>query len=337
MQKENKIPKRFIPIDVDLFNNPKYHTLSNGAKLVYSVYSSRFRISFYHYLEEDYTYYDAEKGLFIYFANEDLARILNVSTRSITNYKRELLEFGLIEVQDTKNNGHRIYVKDVEPTPIDLGKEELAMPYFVIDEEESSSKETENDSVVMENFSNVKAKKILLSNEKLKIKNITYDSGTGYIPNNNSTQPQTNSSLRDLSVESIGNRIKNQISTPVFAKIKMLAQNSYEKIKFYTDTIFKAKSQVMSRLLNNPNWLYRQEFQEATRFESNLFLTDGLEKSLLKLAEIMYKSDNEIRSEERLSYVYLRNGLANSTKKYLLDNFEFSDDERYQITQALAF
>ena len=222
MQKENKIPKRFIPIDVDLFNNPKYHTLSNGAKLVYSVYSSRFRISFYHYLEEDYTYYDAEKGLFIYFANEDLARILNVSTRSITNYKRELLEFGLIEVQDTKNNGHRIYVKDVEPTPIDLDKEELAMPYFAIDEEESSSKETENDSVVMENFSNVKAKKILLSNEKLKNKDITYDSGTGYIPNNNSTQPQTNSYLRDLSVESIGNRIKNQISTPVFAKIKML-------------------------------------------------------------------------------------------------------------------
>ena len=336
MQKENKIPKRFIPIDVDLFNNPKYHTLSNGAKLVYSVYSSRFRISFYHYLEEDYTYYDAEKGLFIYFANEDLARILNVSTRSITNYKRELLEFGLIEVQDTKNNGHRIYVKDVEPTPIDLDKEELAMPYFAIDEEEISSKETENDSVVMENFSNVKAKKILLSNEKLKIKDITYDSGTGYIPNN-STQPQTNSYLKDLSVESIGNRIKNQISTPVFAKIKMLAQNSYEKIKFYADTIFKAKSQVMSRLLNNPNWLYRQEFQEATRFESNLFLADGLEKSLLKLAEIMYKSDNEIRSEERLSYVYLRNGLANSTKKYLLDNFDFSDDERYQITQALAF
>ena len=117
----------------------------------------------------------------------------------------------------------------------------------------------------------------------------------------------------------------------------MLAQNSYEKIKFYADTIFKAKSQVMSRLLNNPNWLYRQEFQEATRFESNSFLADGLEKSLLKLAEIMYKSDTKIHSEERLSYVYLRNGLANSTKKYLLDNFEFSDDERYQITQALAF
>ena len=336
MRKENKVPQNFLFIDVDLFNNPKYHTLSNTAKLVYSLYTSRFRISFYHYLEEDYTYYDAEKGLFIYFSNEDLAKILHVSTRSITNYKRELLEFGLIEVQDTKNNGHRIYVKDVEPTPIDLDKEELAMPYFAIDEEESSSKETENDSVVMENFSNVKAKKILLSNEKLKIKDITYDSGTGYIPNN-STQPQTNSYLKDLSVESIGNRIKNQISIPVFAKIKMLAQNSYEKIKFYADTIFKAKSQVMNRLLNNPKWLYRQEFQEATRFESNIFLADGLEKSLLKLAEIMYKSDNEIRSEERLSYVYLRNGLANSTKKYLLDNFDFSDDERYQITQALAF
>ena len=63
----------------------------------------------------------------------------------------------------------------------------------------------------------------------------------------------------------------------------MLAQNSYEKIKFYADTIFKAKSQVMSRLLNNPDWLYRQEFQEATRFESNLFLADGLEKSLYSM------------------------------------------------------
>ena len=343
MQKENKIPKRFIPIDVDLFNNPKYHTLSNTAKLVYSLYTFRLRISFYHYLEEDYTYYDAEKGLFIYFSNEDLAKILNVSTRSITNYKRELLEFGLIEVQDTKNNGHRIYVKDVEVTPTDLDKEDLVMPYFATDKEEypseviSDTNTMENNSVITEKISNNKEKKILLSKKNLKTKDITYDSGTGYIPNNNSTQPQTNSYLRDLSVESIGNRIKNQISTPVFAKIKMLAQNSYEKIKFYADTIFKAKSQVMSRLLNNPNWLYRQEFQEATRFESNIFLADGLEKSLLKLAEIMYKSDNEIRSEERLSYVYLRNGLANSTKKYLLDNFEFSDDERYQITQALAF
>ena len=301
MQKENKVPQNFLFIDVDLFNNPKYHTLSNTAKLVYSLYTSRFRISFYHYLEEDYTYYDAEKGLFIYFSNEDLAKILNVSTRSITNYKRELIEFGLIEVQDTKNNGHRIYVKDVEVTPTDIDKEDY--PSEVI----SDTNTMENNSVITEKISNNKEKKILLSKRNLKTKDITYDSGTGYIPNNNSTQPQTNSYLRDLSVESIGNRIKNQISIPVFTKIKMLAQNSYEKIKFYADTIFKAKSQVMNRLLNNPNWLYRQE------------------------------SDNEIRSEERLSYVYLRNGLANSTKKYLLDNFEFSDDERYQITQALAF
>ena len=337
MQKENKIPKRFIPIDVDLFNNPKYHTLSNGAKLVYSVYSSRFRISFYHYLEEDYTYYDAEKGLFIYFANEDLARILNVSTRSITNYKRELLEFGLIEVQDTKNNGHRIYVKDVEPTPIDLDKEELAMPYFAIDEEESSSKETENNSVVMENFSNVKAKKILLSNEKLKIKNITYDSGTGYIPNNNSTQPQTNSSLRDLSVESIGNRIKNQISTPVFAKIKMLAQNSYEKIKFYADTIFKAKSQVTKKLLSNDKWLYNPASQEATRFESNDLLKRGLESALLQIAEIVYKGKEKVQNEAKFIYVYLRNFMANAVKQYLMDNYELTEDDKIELNLLLSF
>ena len=337
MQKENKIPKRFIPIDVDLFNNPKYHTLSNGAKLVYSVYSSRFRISFYHYLEEDYTYYDAEKGLFIYFANEDLARILNVSTRSITNYKRELLEFGLIEVQDTKNNGHRIYVKDVEPTPIDLDKEELAMPYFAIDEEESSSKETENNSVVMENFSNVKAKKILLSNEKLKIKNITYDSGTGYIPNNNSTQPQTNSSLRDLSVESIGNRIKNQISTPVFAKIKMLAQNSYEKIKFYADTIFKAKSQVTKKLLSNDKWLYNPASQEATRFESNDLLKRGLESALLQIAEIIYKGKEKVQNEAKFIYVYLRNFMANAVKQYLIDNYELTEDDEIELNVLLSF
>ena len=165
MRKENKVPQNFLFIDVDLFNNPKYHTLSNTAKLVYSLYTSRFRISFYHYLEEDYTYYDAEKGLFIYFSNEDLAKILHVSTRSITNYKRELLEFGLIEVQDTKNNGHRIYVKDVEVTPTDLDKEDLVMPYFATDKEEypseviSDTNTMENNSVITEKISNNKEKK----------------------------------------------------------------------------------------------------------------------------------------------------------------------------------
>lgn len=343
MRKENKVPQNFLFIDVDLFNNPKYHTLSNTAKLVYSLYTSRFRISFYHYLEEDYTYYDAEKGLFIYFSNEDLAKILNVSTRSITNYKRELLEFGLIEVQDTKNNGHRIYVKDVEVTPTDLDKEDLVMPYFATDKEEypseviSDTNTMENNSVITEKISNNKEKKILLSKRNLKTKDITYDSGTGYIPNNNSTQPQTNSYLRDLSVESIGNRIKNQISTPVFAKIKMLAQNSYEKIKFYADTIFKAKSQVTKKLLSNTRWLYNPASQEATRFESNDLLKRGLESALLQIAEIVYKGKEKIQNKAKFIYVYLRNFMANAVKQYLIDNYELTEDDEIELNLLLSF
>lgn len=343
MQKENKVPQNFLFIDVDLFNNPKYHTLSNTAKLVYSLYTSRFRISFYHYLEEDYTYYDAEKGLFIYFSNEDLAKILNVSTRSITNYKRELIEFGLIEVQDTKNNGHRIYVKDVEVTPTDIDKEDLVMPYFATDKEDypseviSDTNTMENNSVITEKISNNKEKKILLSKRNLKTKDITYDSGTGYIPNNNSTQPQTNSYLRDLSVESIGNRIKNQISTPVFAKIKMLAQNSYEKIKFYADTIFKAKSQVTKKLLSDARWLYNPASQEATRFESNDLLKRGLESALLQIAEIVYKGKEKIQNKAKFIYVYLRNFMANAVKQYLIDNYELTEDDEIELNLLLSF
>ena len=68
MQKENKIPKRFIPIDVDLFNNPKYHTLSNGASAVWGLWGVVFGIPIYAILKiivsRVYNYYRRESKLF---------------------------------------------------------------------------------------------------------------------------------------------------------------------------------------------------------------------------------------------------------------------------------
>lgn len=324
--------RAFLPINTDLFNNPKYQELSCDAMVLYSLYSQRKEVSAFHSQTGDDTFTDSE-GIFIYFSNDEASKILRMSVRKISTLRSQLIDCGLISVVRHGLKNFKIYVNTPETTPAET---DLVLPWANFDFEKpiksvpANSASTKSQKLPI-NQSNNNQTKLLLSRES-----------NESVPQNQSNTPVTpkkseKDGLNDLSLDSIITRLKDTFSLPVVSRLKVLANNSYTKLKWFSDTIFKAKSQVMNRLLNNPNWLYRQEFQEATRFESNLFLADGVEKSLLKLAEIMYKSDNEIRSEERLSYVYLRNGLANSTKKYLLDNFEFSDDERYQITQALAF
>lgn len=324
--------RAFLPINTDLFNNPKYQELSCDAMVLYSLYSQRKEVSAFHSQTGNDTFTDSE-GIFIYFSNDEASKILRMSVRKISTLRSQLIDCGLISVVRHGLKNFKIYVNTPETTPAET---DLVLPWANFDFEKpiksvpANSASTKSQKLPI-NQSNNNQTKLLLSRES-----------NESVPQNQSNTPVTpkkseKDGLNDLSLDSIITRLKDTFSLPVVSRLKVLANNSYTKLKWFSDTIFKAKSQVMSRLLNNPNWLYRQEFQEATRFESNIFLADGLEKSLLKLAEIMYKSDNEIRSEERLSYVYLRNGLANSTKKYLLDNFEFSDDERYQITQALAF
>ena len=116
-----------------------------------------------------------------------------------------------------------------------------------------------------------------------------------------------------------------------------MAQGQYEKAKWLVDTIFKAKSQIESRLLSSDKWLYSQEGNEAIRFETNNFLVRGVESALLQITEIIYRQHKEIKNIKGFIYVYLRKFMSFAVKKYLIQNFELSEDTILELDKLVSF
>ena len=143
--------------------------------------------------------------------------------------------------------------------------------------------------------------------------------------------------MNELSLDSITTRLKKTLSLPVVSRLKVLANNSYAKLKWFSDTIFKAKSQVTKKLLSDAKWLYNPASQESTHFESNELLKRGLESALLQIAEIVYKGKEKVQNEAKFIYVYLRNFMANAVKQYLIDNYELTEDDEIDLNLLLRF
>lgn len=368
--------------NMDLFNNPKYHKLSLQAITLYSFYHQRQQVSiFYRDILEDDTFVDENGRPFIYFANDLAAKILKSTKRSVTTYKKELIDCGLIESVKLRSGSCKIYVNEVEETS--PKQEELVVPWANFSYRKNSKKSevmtsSENEEVVEEVNETFEENPEVVegitaafnssTNGSTEIKNTPGESNEfaqgkifptnhnkyNYIKTNNISSDTGNTDfnsdvtkksvksvgqneLEKMSIEAIENKLKPVFSASVVGKIKTLAQNSYAKIKFYSDTIFKAKSQVVNNLLEETKFLYSDEITEATRFEKNTWLISGLESTLLKIAEVMFKSDEQIHSVERFVYVYLRNSIANSIKKYLFENFEFSKSDYLAINQRLSY
>ena len=70
--------RAFLPINTDLFNNPKYQELSCDAMVLYSLYSQRKEVSAFHSQTGNDTFTDSE-GIFIYFSNDE-ASILTLKS-----------------------------------------------------------------------------------------------------------------------------------------------------------------------------------------------------------------------------------------------------------------
>ena len=105
-------------------------------------------------------------------------------------------------------------------------------------------------------------------------------------------------------MDSIVTRLKDTFSLPVVSRLKVLANNSYTKLKWFSDTSFKAQMLVTKKLLSKDKWLYNPARQEATLFESNDLLKRGLESALLQIAEIVYKGKEKVQNEAKFIYVY---------------------------------
>ena len=256
--------RAFLPINTDLFNNPKYQELSCDAMVLYSLYSQRKEVSTFHSQTGNDTFTDSE-GIFIYFSNDEAAKILRMSVRKISTLRSQLIDCGLISVIRHGLKNFKIYVNTPETTPAET---DLVLPWANFDFEKpiksipADSASTKSQKLPI-NQSNNNQTKLLLSRES--------NESVSQNQSNTLVTPKKSEKdvLNELSLDSIVTRLKDTFSLPVVSRLKVLANNSYTKLKWFSDTIFKAKSQVTKKLLSNDKWLYNPASQEATLFESN--------------------------------------------------------------------
>lgn len=107
----------------DLFENPKYTNLDAGAMLLYSFYDDRFAASLANQQKGDSSFVD-NNGVFCIYSNEEAAARLHVSINTITRYKKQLVEHGLLIIKKTLSGSDKLYVLSVTPTP-----DEVELPF----------------------------------------------------------------------------------------------------------------------------------------------------------------------------------------------------------------
>ncbi|QZT28071.1 conserved phage C-terminal domain-containing protein [Streptococcus dysgalactiae] len=99
-----KFPKPFI-------YDEKYKTLSNNAKVMYTLLFGRLELSIKN------GWHDKEGNVFQYYTNEQLMVDLNSSEKTIIKFKKELKDVGLLEeVRQGNNLPNRIYISAVDGT-----------------------------------------------------------------------------------------------------------------------------------------------------------------------------------------------------------------------------
>lgn len=319
----------FTPLYEELFYNTRYKGLSAEAKLLYSFYHKRHKLSAHSYSMGNTMYAD-KNGIFIVFSNKEATELLGYSNRKITMLKNELINFGLIKTKRCGLYHLKIYVQPIQTdddnSNNDDGKDNLNL-------ENAKSK----------NNSNVKAKIDIDNKHNMRTSKIynkyiyTRDTKETKQREVETNKNENLSKFEKQALESLKNKISPILSFNAFGRISVLAQGQYEKAKWIVDTIFKAKSQIENRLLSSDRWLYSQEGNDAIRFETNNFLARGVESALLQITEIIYHQGKDIKNIKGFIYVYLRKFMSSAVKKYLIQNFELSEDTIVELNELVNF
>ena len=117
--------KAFLGINLDLINNPKYEKLDTRALILYSLYADRSEASLHNAQNGDMSFCDAS-GVFVYYSNELAAKIIRVSEKTVSKFRKQLVDLGLISIKRNGLKGYKIYVNAVQETPNNI---DLVMPW----------------------------------------------------------------------------------------------------------------------------------------------------------------------------------------------------------------
>ena len=336
--------KAFLPIDLDLLNNPKYEKLSLLAVNIYSVYADRSKCSAHHAQNGNSSFIDS-KGVFIYYSNDEIREIFHVSERTVTNARKELSAAGLIEVVRNGMTGYKIYVKSVEETPKDVAwkfKPYIKKSFEKVPENQANQPVEQENTVAQDNSAifdknanlsvpasdKASGRKIYTISDshssKSQLNNTsetTVTRETGKIEQSSPAAPSQ--TYAELALDGLEDRAIKTVGVRVWGKIRMIAQGSHEKANKLLTMIYKAKSQVAKRvrMICKQYWDLPEIADvayDSVYFEKNDLLARGLESALVRIVEIHYKSEkSEIKNLGGFMYTFLRNSISQNVEMYI--------------------
>ncbi len=333
---ELKRKDTFSMVSDVLVEDERYKELNGLAILLYSFYARRLSCSINNAQNGNSKFVDPDGTPFIFFTNEEAAKKVRTTARTVSSLRKELVKYGLITVKRYGLRHYKIYVHEPQAT-VAANKETV--------EVNDTQKELAEivDTIVSENISCTSVKNVPTSEKYLErnTNNITRETNEPDTPTQKSgvqpvSQP-TEQDLDDMAIKSLEDKVAPVLTKSTFGRIKTLSQGSYRKAKWFVDTIFKAKSQVESKLLSSDTWLYSPVSSDATRFETNELLSKGLESALLQIAEHVYRGKETIRNAGSFIYVYIRNFMASAVRNYIKDNYELVEDDEIELNMLMNF
>lgn len=102
----------FLKIDLDLLESPEYQNLDIASLVMYSIYSSRLNASIQSAKQGNRHFIDEQGQPFIYFSNDEIAKLLHASRHTVSNLRKKLTKAGLINVERKGLSEYHIYVND---------------------------------------------------------------------------------------------------------------------------------------------------------------------------------------------------------------------------------
>ena len=102
--------ERYYQVPISFFTNPYYRELSNDSKIAYSILKNRLTLSIKN------NWLDNDGAVYIFYTQDKLSEIMNISRRTVARVKIQLKEHNLIDlVQQGLGLPAKIYVKKLKP------------------------------------------------------------------------------------------------------------------------------------------------------------------------------------------------------------------------------
>lgn len=311
----------YIPIDLNLINNPQYKTLSIEAMMLHALYTMRMTCSIYN-AQKDGSWLD-EAGLpYIYFANEEAAKLLRVSERKVTNLKNALIEANLIQVIRHGLKNYRIYVanpkapgenvvvqltfknhtRTIAVAPVDKVKAVQPLELSTVDREaESAASNTQN---------------LLTSTQKQLAKQTTRATKV------TSTGPQKVAVTQAESlIDGLAARYAHLLPQQAFQRFLPFCDGQYQKARWFVDTIFKAKYASTQQYIQAG----LPAEAEVLTFEHNEYFRADISDAIAKALEQMYRYQT-VKNPEGFFFAFMKGFFTEKTRQYLVDHYQLTPE-----------